>query len=401
MRGIYYVSEDAIGNYNPRRTMEGADYASIFGWLTADGDIAVESIYGPLDEGYWDRCFNDYITIASKIEQHAKNGAIKAIVLAIDSPGGAVNGLFSLTDYIRKVSSEKPIYAYIHGSGAFSAAYAIAAACSRVYIARDSETGACGAYGRAMEMDADFMKKEYGILQRVFRSANAPKKNLSIVSNEEAAKEFQAAIDKAGDEYIAAVSSFRSIAKDKAEEEFGKGGTVDAGYALEHGMVDKIATIEELYEDISSRAEENAEGRGEDMEVNVNALSSEERARIFNEITALEPSLLASAIDEARKNAAANERSRIAALNALQVAGNAEIDALIKSAIEDGRSACEIGLECFEIMKKASSEGKGAAAGKAEAILGVLADDTAAVDVPQGEESVDALIDKALGNKEE
>ena len=166
-------------------------------------------------------------------------------------------------------------------------------------------------------------------------------------------------------------------------------------------MVDKIATIEELYEDISSRAEENAEGRGEDMEVNVNALSSEERARIFNEITALEPSLLASAIDEARKNAAANERSRIAALNALQVAGNAEIDALIKSAIEDGRSAGEIGLECFEIMKKASSEGKGAAAGKAEAILGVLADDTAAVDVPQGEESVDALIDKALGNKEE
>ncbi len=244
------------------------------------------------------------------------------------------------------------------------------------------ETGACGAYGRAMEMDADFMKKEYGILQRVFRSANAPKKNLSIVSNEEAAKEFQASIDKAGDEYIAAVSSFRSIAKDKAEEEFGKGGTVDAGYALEHGMVDKIATIEELYEDISSRAEENAEGRGEDMEVNVNALSSEERARIFNEITALEPSLLASAIDEARKNAAANERSRIAALNALQVAGNAEIDALIKSAIEDGRSAGEIGLECFEIMKKASSEGKGAA-GKAEAILGVLADDTAAVDVPQ------------------
>ncbi len=96
MRGIYYVSEDAIGNYNPRRTMESADYASIFGWLTADGDIAVESIYGPLDEGYWDRCFNDYITIASKIEQHAKNGAIKAIVLAIDSPGGAVNGLFSL-----------------------------------------------------------------------------------------------------------------------------------------------------------------------------------------------------------------------------------------------------------------------------------------------------------------
>ena len=228
--------------------------------------------------------------------------------------------------------------------------------------------------------------------------ANGDVITITASYDEEAAKEFQAAIDKAGDDYISTVASYRGIPKDKAEAEFGKGGVVDAEYAMSHGMVDKIATLEDVYRDISSTAE--AEGRGEDMEVNVNALSSEERARIFNEITALEPSLLASAIDEARKNAAANERSRIAALNALQVAGNAEIDALIKSAIEDGRSAGEIGLECFEIMKKASSEGKGAA-GKAEAILGVLADDTAAVDVPQGEESVDALIDKALGNKEE
>ena len=396
MRGIYFINEEAAGNYNPRRSLENADFWSPFGRTTADDDVAIENVYGPLDEGYWDGCFNDYITLASKIEQHVRNKAIKAIILAIDSPGGAVNGLFSLTDYIRTASRKKPVFAYIHGNGAFSAAYAIAAACTRVYISRDSETGACGAYGRAMERDADFMKREYGIIQRIFRSANAPKKNLSIIDDEEAAKEFQAAIDKAGEDYISTVASYRGIPKDKAEAEFGKGGVVDAEYAMSHGMVDKIATLEDVYRDISSTAE--AEGRGEDMEVNVNALSSEERARIFNEITALDPSLISSVLDDARKTAAENERKRIEGLNALAVAGNAEIAALIRAAIEDGRSASDIGLECFEIMKKGSA---GRAAQPATAVLEALADDTVSVDVPQGEDSVDALIDRAIGNKEE
>ena len=226
--------------------------------------------------------------------------------------------------------------------------------------------------------------------------ANGDVITITASYDEEAAKEFQAAIDKAGDDYISTVASYRGIPKDKAEAEFGKGGVVDAEYAMSHGMVDKIATLEDVYRDISSTAE--AEGRGEDMEVNVNALSSEERARIFNEITALDPSLISSALDDARKTAAENERKRIEGLNALAVAGNAEIAALIRAAIEDGRSASDIGLECFEIMKKGSA---GRAAQPATAVLEALADDTVSVDVPQGEDSVDALIDRAIGNKEE
>ena len=393
MNGIYFVNENAMGGYQPRTALHAADRFS----LAETEGIRVIDIYGPLDEGYWDTYGTDYLGLSSRIEQAIQDSGVKGIVLSISSPGGAINGLFTLCDHIRKSSESKPIYAYIH-SGAFSAAYAIAAACSKVYIARDAETGSCGAYGRAMERDDEWMKEELGILQRVFRSSNAPKKNRSLIKDEKAAEEFQRSVDEAGEEYIAAVAAFRGISPEKAAAEFGQGGVVSAEYALQHGMVDAIGTPEELIEDISSRAEEmNAQGGGEDMNrIDVNAMSAEDRAAIFGEITQLDPSLLSPA----REEAAAAERTRIQGLQALSVPGNSEIQALINAAISDGRSASDIGLECYEIVKNAASAGS-AAGRTAGDVLAALADETEDVPVPQGTESIDSLIDKAARKAEE
>ena len=319
-----------------------------------------------------------------------KDTEIKGIILSINSPGGEIDGLFSLMRYIRQASGKKPIYAYIHG-GAYSAAYAIAAACSKVYIAEDAETGSCGAYGRAVEDDEKFLRERYGILQRVFRSANAPKKNLSVITNEEAAKEFQAAIDKAGEDYIRLVAEMRGIDPKTAAEGFGRGGVVSAEYALQHGMVDAIGTPEELIEDISSRAEDTAaEGGGEDMDrENVSGMSAEERTQLFGALVAFDSSLLSPAREEATEN----ERNRITGLLAFRVDGNAEVNALVDEAIRDGKTASDISLQCFEIMKKAAAAPQKATV---EATLEALADETQVLPVKQGEDTVDALIDRTL-----
>ena len=70
---------------------------------------------------------------------------VEQIVLSIDSPGGAVDGTFELSNFIyENRAGAKPIIAYIDG-GAYSAGYAHASAGSLVYLS--SEAAGAGSIG--------------------------------------------------------------------------------------------------------------------------------------------------------------------------------------------------------------------------------------------------------------
>ncbi len=77
------------------------------------------------------------------IDKAAKAGAVKAIVLHIDSGGGAASGGEALYKAIRHASEEKPVVAVIDGVGA-SAAYMAAIAADRVVARETAITGSIG-----------------------------------------------------------------------------------------------------------------------------------------------------------------------------------------------------------------------------------------------------------------
>ena len=81
---------------------------------------------------------------------------VSGIILVIDSPGGTVDGLYEVADFIFSSLGEKPCYALAYGCAA-SAAYLIAAACDKVY-ASDVATQV-GSIGVAM-VHRDTSKKE-------------------------------------------------------------------------------------------------------------------------------------------------------------------------------------------------------------------------------------------------
>ncbi|MEQ9518492.1 MAG: S49 family peptidase [Parvibaculum sp.] len=68
---------------------------------------------------------------------------VEAILLDIDSPGGLIDGLFTLTDELLALRGTKPIWSFINES-CFSAAYAIASATDRVLLPRSGECGSIG-----------------------------------------------------------------------------------------------------------------------------------------------------------------------------------------------------------------------------------------------------------------
>ena len=78
-----------------------------------------------------------YNAIGANVFAALDDPGVKAIALAIDSPGGDTAGLFDLTDSIYAARGRKPIWAILDES-ACSAAYAIAAATDRITVPRTS-----------------------------------------------------------------------------------------------------------------------------------------------------------------------------------------------------------------------------------------------------------------------
>lgn len=70
--------------------------------------------------------------LTSDIKDAIHDPLVRAVVLVIDSPGGSIDGVFELADFIYRSRDEKPVLALAYGTMA-SAAYLIGAAASAVY----------------------------------------------------------------------------------------------------------------------------------------------------------------------------------------------------------------------------------------------------------------------------
>lgn len=358
----------------PRSTQMYTDW----GMSVLDNGTAVVPVMGVL--GDW----TPYSYITGMIEKALKRDDINEIVLLIDSPGGAVAGLFDSCRFIEKASKKKKCTAYVTGM-ACSAAYAIATACDEIYMMEDAEVGSCGCYAHAVEYSDAYFEKE-GFLHRVFRSKCSPKKNCSVITDEVEAEAFQKEIDALGEKYLRYVAKRRKCAYSDALENFGKGGVLMGEKAIAAGMVDGIKTLEELgieeadtgstktnkvatEDGTEINATENNSpldgGEGDDMDIN--AMSEEQRRETFEALCSLQPDLTDSIV----KSAKDEERKRILALGELRN-GSAEVDAIVDSAVEDGRGAEAVAIDIVKAMKSAKDEVKD----RRNAELDSLAEDT-------------------------
>lgn len=101
-----------------------------------------------------------YAGIAGQMDAAIGNPAVSAILLDIDSPGGESGGVFDLADRIRAASQIKPVWA-VANDMAFSAAYALASAASRVFVSRTGGVGSIGVI--AMHVDQSEKDAQDGV----------------------------------------------------------------------------------------------------------------------------------------------------------------------------------------------------------------------------------------------
>ena len=107
---------------------------------TQDG-IAFVNMSGPMVKG--DSKYGGVNTVRTRqaLRAAAADTSVKAILLAIDSPGGTVAGTEELASEV--ANTKKPVYAQIDGIGA-SAAYWVASQAHKVFASATTEIGSIG-----------------------------------------------------------------------------------------------------------------------------------------------------------------------------------------------------------------------------------------------------------------
>ena len=101
-----------------------------------------------------------YTGITAQLDAALASPEVAAILLDVDSPGGESGGVFDLADRIRAASQVKPVWA-VANDMAFSAAYALASAATRVFVARTGGVGSIGVI--AMHVDQSVKDAKDGV----------------------------------------------------------------------------------------------------------------------------------------------------------------------------------------------------------------------------------------------
>ncbi|MFC7422064.1 S49 family peptidase [Iodobacter arcticus] len=132
--------------------------------LSSERHIAIIPIYGTLVRRSMGleaaSGLLSYAEIAARLDAAMSDPQIQGILLDIDSSGGEAGGVFELAQQIRLASQVKPIWAHANDS-AYSAAYALAAAASRLTLSATAGVGSIGVI--ALHVDQSLKDAQDGL----------------------------------------------------------------------------------------------------------------------------------------------------------------------------------------------------------------------------------------------
>lgn len=210
--------------------------------------ITVDDVLVPRGGFWWGIPMDALGTLIKKL---AADPSVSAIVLDIDSPGGSVFGMQELNDAILEARTKTPIHGVANPLAASGALWLLST-CTKRFV---SPSGNVGSHGvRYEQWDYSGQLEEFNIKREVFTSS--PRKNefdnLAPIS-EEARARLQQVVDYYHAKFTTALAKNYGLSKQRIEKDFGQGRVLLAEEAKAVGMVDGIATIEEVISKLANR----------------------------------------------------------------------------------------------------------------------------------------------------
>lgn len=215
--------------------------------LSMQGNVGVISIAGSLVPGdpWYARYagMTGYGEIRAALVEAANNPEIGAILLDINSGGGAVSGVSDVADLISNIDANvKPVHTFSDGMLA-SAAYWLGSSARDIAIGQVAEAGSIGVL--MVHKEITKMLEAQGITTKVIRSGEykalgSPMEKLSAKAEEV----IQDQVDQMDDLFLAHVAPKRGMSVAQAKERIGEGRVFIGDRAVAAGLVDSVSTFD-------------------------------------------------------------------------------------------------------------------------------------------------------------
>ena len=218
------------------------------------GNVAVIPLHGSLINRFnssW-TFLTGYKFIRNAINMALEDSEIETIVLDVNSNGGEVCGCFEIANFIKEAKNTKPIHAVVDG-GCYSAAYAIASACSTITATPSSGVGSIGVV--AVHASYEKMLDNEGIVVTIIQAGDkktdgTPYKNLT----DSAKTDIQQRVNDNYVEFTALVANNRNLSVDDVIKT--QAACYTAKDAMELGLIDAVAmSVDETISDFINQPE--------------------------------------------------------------------------------------------------------------------------------------------------
>lgn len=350
-----------------------------------DGVALIPIVGSLVNRGAWigaNSGLVSYEGLSAQLRDAANDPEVRSIVLDLDSPGGEATGMFSVAELVRQVSSTKPVVAFVNDMAA-SAAYGIASAASEIVVSPTSIVGSIGVVLTHMDRSAELEQK--GVRATlIYAGKHKVDGNPFGPLSDEVRADLQAEVLKFYDQFVGLVARGRASMSD-ADVRATEARTFIGQDAIDRGLADRIASLDDVISSLSTKA------RGAASKRNGFAMSNPtEMAAPQAENAGFTQANLDAARADGMKAGAAAERERIATIMRSEAAeGRAEQAAAFAF---DTDMEADAAIKVLSVAPKANAVPSIASRAAAEAEIGSDGSDPA----PQPGAAADAAWKKAL-----
>lgn len=232
---------DAGGEGTPRQVMEKVGHIAV---LEVSGPLTARIMEAPLC-GTAPVSYEGLMLAFDEIEADAN---ITHVVMRLESPGGEAAQVFDLTDRLAKLRQRLTIIAMVDDY-AYSGCYAIAAACSEIWVTRTGGVGSVGVvigHRDVSEANAKAGIKWTYIHSGAMKVAGNPNEPLT----EEARGFMQGESDRLYDLFTSSVATYRGLSLEQVKAT--EAGLLFGKAAIDAGLADHLGTFRELMTELQA-----------------------------------------------------------------------------------------------------------------------------------------------------
>lgn len=209
-----------------------------------NGSVAVIPLQGVITKrGGWFSDGTDRVMRA--IDTAMSSKAVAGVVLDVDSPGGSSYGLMEFADRLHAYRDDpKPLLGMANTLAA-SAAFWSGSSVDQFIASPSADVGSVGVW--SLHLDWSKAMDDVGIKPTfVYAGKYKIEGNPFEPLSDEARAEIQRGVDEVYDQFLTALSRNRNTPKSRVETDFGQGRVLSADRAKAAGMVDRIASLDEV-----------------------------------------------------------------------------------------------------------------------------------------------------------